>query len=235
MPSHDSLQATAMEHLRVIRTLMDRAHIYRAVSAPAALIGGLLSLGVAAYGFQRNYQFIEGSFQGVDFLGAWLAVLVITGILNVVLLMREAGSKGEPLITEGLRMALRALVPPMLTGGILGSCLIWLGHDAALGAIVWILCYGLALQATVSFAPRSIILLARVFIITGQALVILHFINAYSGISREGPDLFHMRNAAASLFLGVTFGLYHIVYAIAVFASKPHPAETDAERFIEAP
>ena len=38
----------AEEHLRAIRLLMERATIYRAISAPTALVGGLLSVGLAA-------------------------------------------------------------------------------------------------------------------------------------------------------------------------------------------
>src|SRR5882724_10320382 len=105
MPSHDSLQATAIEHLRVIRTLMERAHIYRAVSAPAALIGGLLSMAVSAYGFQRNHSLMEGAFKGQNFLLCWYGVLAITGIVNFFLLIREAGLKGERPFSEGMRMA----------------------------------------------------------------------------------------------------------------------------------
>ncbi len=208
MPTTPSLQDTALDHLRVIRTLMERSSIYRAVSAPAALIGGLLSLGVAIYGWKQN------STSTHEIVFAWLGVLVITTIINLFLLMREAGSKDQPFITEGLRMALRAIVPPMLTGGILGGCLIWFEHDIALGAIVWILCYGLALQATVSFAPRSIILLARAFLMTGQALAIVY-------LAQNKFAIFPRHETSASLFLGLTFGLFHIVYAIAVFGSKP--------------
>lgn len=213
MPPTPSLQATALDHLRVIRTLMERANIYRAVSAPAALIGGALSLGVAIFGLKQN-----NSLSTHEFLFAWLGVLVITSIINLILLMLEAGSKGQPFITDGLRMALRAIVPPMLTGGVLGGCLIWFGHDIALAAIVWILCYGLALQATVSFAPRSIILLARAFLITGQALAIYY-------LAQNKLAIFQRKEEAASIFLGLTFGLFHIVYAIAVFVSKPKSNE----------
>ncbi len=35
----------AEEHLRVIRSLMERGTIYRAISAPVALAGGLCSIG----------------------------------------------------------------------------------------------------------------------------------------------------------------------------------------------
>jgi len=240
MPNPSSLQDTALEHLRVIRTLMERAHIYRTVSAPAALIGGLLSLAVAAYGYHANHHIAEGSFKGWDFLLAWYGVLVVTGIVNFLLLFREAGLKGERPFSEGMRMALRGLTPPMLTGGILGSCLIGTNHDAAIGALVWILCYGLALQATVSFGPRSIIRLARAFLITGQIFVLWYFIEAYrpawihSNRSHDDPGILLQPNTMASLFLGITFGLFHLIYAIGVFVSKPQTAESNDERFIES-
>lgn len=37
----------ATEQLRAIRALMERSTIYRAISAPAALFAGVLSLGVS--------------------------------------------------------------------------------------------------------------------------------------------------------------------------------------------
>ena len=36
----------AAEHLRTIRSLMERATVYRAISGPGALLGGVLALGV---------------------------------------------------------------------------------------------------------------------------------------------------------------------------------------------
>lgn len=40
-------RSAAEEHLRVIRELMERATVYRAVSAPAALFCGLIALSVS--------------------------------------------------------------------------------------------------------------------------------------------------------------------------------------------
>ena len=223
MPDTSSPQSTALEHLRIIRTLMERAHIYRAVSGPAALIGGALALGVSAIGFKLNMFTRDGetasnAFRSREFLFAWLGVLMVAGVANLLLLMRESGHKGQPALTDGLRMALRAIVPPLLTGGVLGVCLIWFNEDVELAALVWILCYGLALQATVSFAPRSIIRLARAFLIAGQVLAIAWFWNG-------GLGMFQRDEAPASLFMGATFGLFHIVYGIAVYASKAKNAE----------
>jgi hypothetical protein len=221
MSRESSPQDTAIEHLRIIRSLMERAHIYRAVSASAALIGGLMALALALYGlkenvFWRNMESISQDFRSREFLFAWLGVLVIASVINLMLLMRESKGRNQPFITDGLRMALRAIVPPMLTGGILGICLIWFEEQLELAALIWILCYGLALQGTVSFAPKSIIHLARAFLIAGQVLAIFWFANG-------GLGMFQRAEAPASIFMGLTFGLFHIVYAIAVFLSKPKP------------
>lgn len=207
MPEPALTQDVAFEHLRVIRTLMERASIYRAVSATAALCGGVLALGVSAWGLMQppSYQ---------AFLAAWLGVLCVSGSANLFLLMRESRDKGQPMVTDGLRMALRAVVPALLTGGVLGVSLIWFRQQMELAALVWMLCYGLALQGTVSFAPRSIIHLARAFLVSGQTLTILWLWKGWpAGIS---PPV-----AVASAYMGLTFGLYHIIYGVAVYLRSP--------------
>jgi len=203
MAPPSSLQETALDHLRVIRTLMERASLYRAVSAPAAIIGGALSLGTAIFGF-----LFRPAMGDVSFLSAWTGVLILTTAINLLLLTRGAGGQGRPLVTDGLRMALRAIVPPMLTGGVLGVCLILDGQRAT-AALVWILCYGLALQATVGFAPRSITRLARAFLVAGQALAVLYFAMGHLASFLDDRKL-------ASLLLGLTFGAFHLVYGLAV-------------------
>jgi hypothetical protein len=197
---------------------MERAHIYRSVSAPAALIGGMLAVVVAVLGVKLNMpaegrHAVDGSFGSRQFLFTWLGVLAVSGVANLWLLMRESGHKGQPAVTEGMRMALRAIVPPLLTGGVLGVCLIWFQENVELAALVWILCYGLALQATVSFAPRGIIRLARAFLITGQVLTLLWFWRGGLGTTLGSE-------AVASLMMGLTFGLYHVVYGAAVSVSR---------------
>lgn len=211
MPSPTSLQDTALDHLRVIRTLMERASLYRTVSAPAALIGGALALGAALDTCRRPAP------EKLTFLAIWIGVLFLTTVINLFLLTREAGAKGQPLVSDGLRMALRAIVPPLLTGGVLGVGLI-LDNQRTLGALVWILCYGLALQATVGFAPRSIIRLARAFLIAGQAMTIVYF--ATGRLASFLDDL-----TLASLLLGLTFGVFHLVYGVAVDFWKTKAAD----------
>ena len=47
----------ALEHLKVIRGLMEKATVYRAVSVPTAIIGGLLALVASAAFYFLGEQF----------------------------------------------------------------------------------------------------------------------------------------------------------------------------------
>lgn len=209
-----STQQDALEHLRVIRSLMEKAHIYRAISAPAAFVGGLLAVGCAAIPAWEMWSSKGLSdFTKDTFLWQWLGILVVTGALNVFLLAREAARRGQPLVSDGMRMALRAILPPLLVGGVLGSGLIVYLQSHVMAVLLWVLCYGLALLATASFSPRSLVRLGWVFVALGLALFILWAPNSDARMlpRDDGP---------ASLIMGLTFGLCHIGYAVAVFLSR---------------
>lgn len=207
-----SSQQDAIENLRVIRSLMEKAHIYRAISAPAALVGGVLATAVSGLGITLSNA-KEPDIAPDEFLVMWLGILAVTSVLNVLLLSRDARRRGQPFLSDGMRMALRAILPPMIVGGVLGIGLVVYLHNLTMAALIWILCYGLALLATASFSPRSLLRLGWAFVVSGLALFLVWAANGDIRMlpTDEGP---------ASLAMGVTFGLLHIVYAIAVFVSK---------------
>ena len=81
----------AIEHLRVIRSLMEKAHIYRAVSAPAALLGGVLALGATIWPVVHAAQTHgDAAFSNATFIIIWHGILAACTVLNVALLAREA-------------------------------------------------------------------------------------------------------------------------------------------------
>lgn len=207
-----SSQQDAIENLRVIRSLMEKAHIYRAISAPAALVGGVLATAASGLGITLSSA-KEPDITSDEFLVMWMGILAVTSVLNVFLLSRDARRRGQPFLSEGMRMALRAILPPMMVGGVLGIGLVVYLHNLTMAALIWILCYGLALLATASFSPRSLLRLGWAFVISGLALFLVWAANGDIRMlpTDEGP---------ASFAMGVTFGLLHIVYAIAVFVSK---------------
>ncbi len=213
-----STTEAALENLRIIRSLMEKAHIYRAVSAPAAMTGGVLALLAAAWPVQHAISGKgESLFGDSVFLGLWLGIFGVATAMNLALLAREAARRSQPFVSEGMRMALRAIAPPMLVGGVVGIGLIAILHDLTLAALIWVLCYGLALLATAGFSPRSLVRLGWAFVMAGLVLFLAW---ATTGDIR----LLSSDEAPASAVMGLTFGLLHVIYALAVFFTKK-PAE----------
>ena len=71
-------RSKAEEDLRVIRSLMERATVYRAISAPAALVAGFLSI-LAAAAIYLNDQASRIGRTRPAFAAIWLVVLVLRG------------------------------------------------------------------------------------------------------------------------------------------------------------
>src|SRR4051794_24607748 len=140
----------AEEHLRIIRSLMERATIYRAISAPTALVGGIASSAVGTalhFGhFQRQDAFGDDSASQL-FLAAWGCVLAVTGAANLFFLAREARRRGGPLFSPGMRKALYALLPPVLAAAVF-TALFGSSHSHFILPWIWMIFYGLGLLAT---------------------------------------------------------------------------------------
>ena len=143
-------RSKAEEDLRVIRSLMERATVYRAISAPAALVAGLLSILAAGALYRRPVD-------GRVFAAVWLVVLVFAVVTNALFIWREARSDGRPFLSSAMRLALRAIAPNLL---IPAAMTVWFFTTGYKGAaeqelvVVWIAFYGLALLSTGLFAPR---------------------------------------------------------------------------------
>jgi hypothetical protein len=207
---------SASAQLRVIRSLMERATIYRSLSAPTALVGGLLSFGGlgVVYAAERwqGVPLSEGAF-----LAIWLVVLALTLLTNSIVLWREAQRRGQPFFSAGMKCALRSVLPPFLCAGFLTFTL---GSIPEVEAVVWMLFYGLGLLAMQHFAPRSIIVLGWTFLLA--AAVCGFAIPPLCGVWGTGVD----DALLASGYMAMTFGLFHIVYAIAVWARGEERADT---------
>jgi hypothetical protein len=74
--------------------------------------------------------------------------------------------------------------------------------------VVWIAFYGLALLSTALFAPRSLVCLGWAFLLTALALPALK--NVVGDLSAN----------LANVAMGITFGLYHLIYAVCAWPRK---------------
>ena len=201
----------AEEHLRVIRSLMEKATIYRAISAPTALVGGLLS---TLAGIVLVWPVRETAGEPAVFFCAWLAVLGITAAANALFLRRDARRRGDAFISPGMRMALTALAPSHVAAGFATALAAWEAagvHATQLHLSLpafWCVLHGFGLLATAHFAPRSIARLGWAFLIAGLGALGL-FVVGFGSILPEGVSPARISNAVMAL----TFGLLHLLYA----------------------
>ena len=204
-------RAKAEDDLRIIRSLMERATVYRAISAPAALIAGFLSIFAAAAIYLNNHASANRPVQGRAFAVIWLVVLVLAVGTNAFFISREAKKDHRPFISSGMKLSLRAIAPNLL---IPAGVTLWFLVSGYKGAaeqelvVVWVIFYGLALLSTGLFAPRSLVCLGWAFLASGLALPALR--NLVGDLPPNVPNI----------AMGITFGLYHLVYALCAWPRK---------------
>lgn len=198
---------SASRQLRVIRSLMERATIYRSISAPTALVGGLLSLGgfIMAYYAKHHRHPLSPD----EFLMMWLVILALTCLTNIIFLSQGAARRGEPFFSSGMKCALTSVAPAFLSAGLLTALL---AHRPMHLALLWITLYGIGLLGTQHFAPRSIVVLGLTFFITGCGLLV-----TWKHLFMPNP---HVEPSAlmVSGIMAATFGGFHLAYAVAVWA-----------------
>ena len=110
-------QERAEQHLKTIRRLMERATIYRAISAPTALVGGLLSFIACAIGWTLPAGIALDHRNNFIFL--WLVVLFLTVAANTLFIVLGARKRDEPVFSKSMKAAFVALAPAFLTAAVL--------------------------------------------------------------------------------------------------------------------
>jgi hypothetical protein len=211
----------AEEHLRVIRTLMERATIYRAISAPTALIGGVLALALSATVWVREHHWAENApavmrhISARGFASLWLGALAIVIGVNTFFVWRQAQRDRRPFISPSLKVALRSILPCLVFPA---AVTVWFFYDGyefdneLLLVRIWIAFYGVSLIATQHFAPRSLVFLGWAFLLTGAAMTVA---------ARQLE--YYATPLIPNLAMGLSFGLYHLVYAVCVWNSPVRP------------
>jgi lipoprotein signal peptidase len=217
-------QERAEEHLKTIRRMMERATIYRAISAPTALVGGVLSLMASGYYLKWFHHFGPGDYiagEQNNFLRLWMLVLILTGVANTIFIVAGSRKHGEPVLSTSMKAAFIALAPALVAGGAFTLYFAGMGWIPLVDfymAVGWSIFYGLALLATSHFAPRSLTLLGYAFLVSGLvAFLVYRFSNGFfiDVISGE-PDT----QPTGILFMALTFGLYHLIYALCAWPRK---------------
>lgn len=185
----------AAEQLRVIRAMMERATIFRALSGETALVGGAVSMAVAWFSEKRH---------GWPWASWWIGGLAIVLFFYVFQLLRKRTAHHRPLWSAGLRTALRGVTPSLIAGGFLGLLFVRSGNDVA-AACMWIVHYGLALLAIREFAPKSMVWLGWAFVTFG----VCSLATVTNVIHLDHDWMIHLNS---SRLMAISFGGFHLIY-----------------------
>jgi hypothetical protein len=196
----------AAEQLRMIRSMMERATIFRALSGETALVGGAAALAAA--------WFSDGKL-GWQWANWWLLGLGLVIGFNMLQLLRASSAHGRPFWNSGLRMALRGAAPSIIAGGFLGLVFVRVGDvpNTMFAAAIWILHYGIALLAIREFAPRSMALLGWAFVCFG-----LYCLAEIVGANQMPHWV--INRVTPSQLMAIAFGGFHLFYGALIVTTK---------------
>jgi hypothetical protein len=210
---------------------MERATIYRAISAPTALVGGVLSLLACGF-FLRVPFFLNWNPASIVlpppdcFLPIWLVVLLLTAAANTLFIVIGAKKRNEPVFSASMKAALYALAPAFIAGGVFTLCFGGILWDPMLDLVIgigWAACYGLGLLATAHFAPRSLTLLGWAFFLSSMVAILSLRLSGQISLHLgrvnfvdSNPYQYYF----GPLFMAVTFGLFHLIYAACAWPRK---------------
>jgi hypothetical protein len=203
----------AAENLQVIRTLMERAALYRRALAPVSLAAGALGGAAGAVGWWADLATPRA------FGLHWMAVALGVMALGVVIIRRQALRDREPFWSPPARRVAVALFPALLAGLVAG----WIvavpdGRDPAHAwwlPGIWMVLFGCATHAAGFFTPRSMRGLTWAFLLLGTGLLWEVHLRFQAGTL---PPL-----RTAHLVMAGAFGGLHLLYAAYLAATKRRP------------
>jgi len=204
----------AAEDLRTIRTLMERATLYRCALAPIMVSVGCLGLGAALLGWKLELAEVR------PFILYWLAMAAVACGVAFGLMRRQALLAGELVWSPPARRVVRAALPALGAGLLAGLALALrlpglTGERAELAPLVglwclplvWVVLYGCALHAAGCFMPRGMRLFGWAFVLTGCALFAIGVPELPRGLVGHGV-------------MGFFFGLLHQAYGVYLYLTE---------------
>jgi hypothetical protein len=144
----------ASENLQLIRTLMERAALYRRALAPVMIATGAIGLAGAVVGIIAQIENLHA------FVQLWLGTGVVGIGATLLIARRQSLQAREMFFTPPARRVIAALIPALFIGGALGVGLLELSNDEARNFLMvpalWIALYGCALHAAGWFTTRGL-------------------------------------------------------------------------------
>lgn len=192
-------QNSAAENLHVIRTLMERAALYRRTLAPIMFFVG--TVGVVACAGGLGLKIEETRTFALWWLGA--AAVAVAGAYLIARL--QALKDREPFWSPPTRRVTQAIVPPLMAGLCLSAPVLLLNPEDMRWLFIFpnALFYGCAVHAAGFFMPRGMKLFGWLIIVSaGLTWPLLPVFQ-----TDPNPQCDH-------LLMGCLFGVLHLAYGV---------------------
>jgi hypothetical protein len=202
----------AAENIKVIRTLMERAAIYRRALAPIMLLVGVTGVVAGPVGWYWQIKSPRG------FIGYWILISLLCLGGAYLLVRRQALKAGEAFWSPPTRRVTQAVLPP-LVAGLIVAVFGWFFEKRLAISIgwlppVWMTLYGCALNSAGFFTQRGIRRFGWLFLIAGCA----------AGFWMGSRQFSETGNAYAVMTGG--FGGLHLAYGVYLYFTEPRKNET---------
>jgi hypothetical protein len=204
----------AVEHLQVIRTLMERSALYRRALAPIMIFNGTIGIAATAAGIAF------GIASPRPFILYWAGVAVVAIAGSFFLVRRQALKESEPFWSPPTRRVTQAFLPAFTAGAMItlvaflreapdvaeprlgqATATLWL-------PLIWVVLYGCAIHAAGFFMPRGMKLFGWAFIVGGCAL-----------LASQLAGTLHAAGSAQAV-MGFFFGGLHLAYGGYLYFSE---------------
>jgi hypothetical protein len=197
----------ASENLQVIRTLMERAAVYRRALAPIMSVAGVFGMVGATVPCFVEIASVRA------FAGYWMAVAMGAMGVSFLLVRRQALRAEETFWSPPTRRVTRAFLPAAVVGLAAGVSALAAG-GGGLGtawdlSVAWTMLYGCGLHAAGFFTVRGIKLFGWIQIVCGAGLWVAA--SQWEGLRAT---------EAAHYVMGTFFGVGHLAYGIYLYFTE---------------
>src|SRR5919107_1182735 len=152
------MQARAMDNLRFIRGVMERAVTFTAVSGWGQVVIGLTAIIAALVAARQALPWAR--------VATWVAEAGIAAGISVASMTLKSHAANMPLLSGPFRKLMLSFSPPMIVGAVLTAAVVKHGlYDYLPG--IWMLLYGAAVVSAGTYSVRSVPVMGAAFMVIG--------------------------------------------------------------------
>lgn len=157
------ISARAMDNLRYIRGMMERAGTFTAVSGWGQVVIGFTAIVAALVASRMGLPIAR--------VATWVAEAGIAAGIAVASMAVKAHVANMPLLSGPMRKLVLSFSPAMIVGAVLTAFLVKHGEYATLPGI-WMLLYGAAVVSAGTYSVRSVPVMGSGFMVLGTVALV---------------------------------------------------------------